>query len=257
MHKRLNRLTIARFLVAGFACAGGFAAATASAESLVPHSAEYKVKFSVLSGRLDTRLSSSDGYYAAIHRIEPTGLAGLVADGSIEEMARFRIADDRVVPQSYQSNDTLTSDKTKADVEFDWDERRLEGTVDNAAYSHALEEFAHDRVSIQYQLMHDLLTGDKAETYVLYDIDEFKTLEISTLEARDMKVPAGGFRVVGVQHSGRGSSRVTTLWCAEELGYLPVVIEQHRDGKLQLRATLTSYTPESGPKVASSGQPDR
>jgi hypothetical protein len=38
-----------------------------------------------------------------------------------------------------------------------------------------------------------------------------------------------------------GSSRVTTLWCVPELEYLPVIIEQHRKGKLNLRAVLASY----------------
>lgn len=222
----------------------------------MPHAAEYHVKISVLSGRLDTHLSASGGYYAAVHRIEPTGLASVVAGGSIEEMARFRLTDDGVIPQSYRSNDTLTNDKTQAEVEFDWDEHRLEGTVNDAAYAVALEGFAHDRVSIQYQLMHDLLTGNPTDSYVLYDIDEFKTLEISRLGTRTMTVPAGEFLAVGIQHRKQGSSRVTTLWCAEELGYLPVVIEQHRKGKLQLRASLRSYTPESGPRIAS-GKTDR
>ncbi len=237
-------------LVAGIGSVSAFGTSTASTEALMPHSAEYKVKISVLSGRLDTHLSASDGFYAAIHRLEPTGVASVIADGSIEEMSRFRLSADGVVPQSYQSNDTLTKDKTQAEVDYDWDAHRLEGTVDDAPYSVALEAFAHDRVSIQYQLMHDLLTGKAADTYVLFDIDEFKTLEISTIGERDMRVPAGRFRVTGIQHSARGSSRVTTLWCAKELGYLPVVIEQHRNGKLRLRATLTRYTSESDASVA-------
>lgn len=249
-------MPFARLLVAGIACTGLIGAAAAGAESLVPHAAEYEVKISLLGGRLNTHLSASDGYYAAVHRIEPTGIAGVIAGGSIEEMARFTVTDEGVVPQSYRSNDTLTNDKTQAEVEFDWDARKLEGTVDDAAYAVALEGLAHDRVSIQYQLMHDLLTGNPTDTYVLYDIDEFKTLEISRLGTRTMDVPAGEFRVVGIQHRKQGSSRVTTLWCAEELGYLPVVIEQHRKGKLQLRASLASYTPETGPTVAS-GEPDR
>jgi hypothetical protein len=33
------------------------------------------------------------------------------------------------------------------------------------------------------------------------------------------------------------------LWCAPELDFLPVVIEQHRKGKLNFRASLTNYTP--------------
>jgi hypothetical protein len=58
-----------------------------------------------------------------------------------------------------------------------------------------------------------------------------------------VEVPFGIFDVTGIQHSRENSSRVTTLWCAEKLGYLPVIIEQHRKGKLGVRAVLTSYEP--------------
>ena len=57
---------------------------------------------------------------------------------------------------------------------------------------------------------------------------------------------AGEFDVIGIRHQAEGSKRATTLWCAAELGYLPVVIEQHRKGKLRVRATLTDYTPTEG-----------
>jgi hypothetical protein len=40
------------------------------------------------------------------------------------------------------------------------------------------------------------------------------------------------------------------LWCAEKLGYLPVMIEQHRDGKLGVRAMLATYEAE-GESIAS------
>ena len=52
---------------------------------------------------------------------------------------------------------------------------------------------------------------------------------------------AGEFNAVGIQHQAENSSRVTTLWCVKELGYLPVVIEQHRKGKLRMRAELSKY----------------
>ncbi|MCH8944992.1 MAG: hypothetical protein IH910_09435 [Proteobacteria bacterium] len=57
---------------------------------------------------------------------------------------------------------------------------------------------------------------------------------------------AGSYEAVGIQHQAEGSSRITTLWCVEELGYLPVVIEQHRKGKLKFRASLQKYTPTGG-----------
>ena len=104
-----------------------------------------------------------------------------------------------------------------------------------------LDGIVHDRVAIQYQLMHDLLNGGPDERYVLFDIDEFKTLIVRNVGERKVSTPAGDFRSVGIQHQAENSSRITTLWCVEELGYLPVLIEQHRKGKLRMRAELRTY----------------
>ena len=105
---------------------------------------------------------------------------------------------------------------------------------------------AHDRVSIQYELMHDLLNGHAAHDYAIVDGEELKELTVTNIGTRKIKVPFGEFEAVGIQHQARNSSRISTLWCVAELGYLPVLIEQHRHGKLRLRAELTDYLPVSG-----------
>jgi hypothetical protein len=106
-----------------------------------------------------------------------------------------------------------------------------------------LEGIAHDSVSIQYELMHDLLNGEPDEQYVLFDVEKMRIANVSIGGEKKIKTKAGTFTAVGIQHQKEGSSRTTTLWCAKELDYLPVVIEQHRKGKLKFRATLVSYTP--------------
>jgi len=218
----------------------------AAAEGLTPHSAEYKVKISILSGKLNTRLQTTDTGYEATHRIVPTGLAKLLARGSIEETSSFDSAAEGVLPTHYVSSDTLSKDKTSADISFEWSTGEVNGTVNGQIVNEVLEGLAHDRVSIQYELMRDLMHSGASDTYILYDIDRLKTLNVSLIDARDVKVPAGKFTVIGIQHQAEGSSRITTLWCAEELDYLPVIIEQHRKGKLRLRATLSRYEPETG-----------
>ena len=90
--------------------------------------------------------------------------------------------------------------------------------------------------------MHDLQNGGPHERYVLFDIDEFKTLVVTKVGERRVSTPAGDFTAVGIQHRAENSSRVTTLWCVKDLGYLPVVIEQHRKGKLRMRAELKHYS---------------
>ena len=221
------------------------AAPVTAADGLTPHSAEYKVKISILSGTLKTRLQVTEGGYEATHSIAPTGLAKMFVGGTIVETSGFDSADGGVLPTHYVSSDTLSREKTQTDVTFDWSTGAVNATVNEEHIESVLEEIAHDRVSIQYQLMYDLMNGDPSKTYILFDVDRLKTLNVSTIGEKEVKVPAGKFTALGIQHQAEGSSRITTLWCVEELDYLPVIIEQHRKGKLRLRATLKKYTPES------------
>ena len=223
------------------------AAAPAVAETaLTPYSAEYTVKISVLSGRLTTELRPLADGYEASHVIEPQGLASIMKDGKISEQSRFTAQADGVRASWYRSEDSLSSDATSAEVTFDWSASELSGTVNEEKVEIMLDDVVHDRVAIQYQLMHDLLNGEPNERYVLFDIDEFKTLIVRKLGIRRINTPAGKFTAVGIQHQAENSSRITTLWCVEELGFLPVVIEQHRKGKLRMRAEMQTYTALTG-----------
>jgi hypothetical protein len=232
-----------RLLHLALACLALITAARAEAETaLTPYSAEYKVKISVLSGRLTTELRPVADGYEANHVIEPQGLAGVLKDGKISEQSRFTAKADGVRASWYRSEDSLSSDETRAEVTFDWSASELSGTVNDEDVAIAFDDVVHDRVAIQYQLMHDLLNGEPNERYVLFDIDEFKTLLVRNVGIRRISTPAGKFTAVGIQHQAENSSRITTLWCVEELGFLPVVIEQHRKGKLRMRAEMQTYT---------------
>lgn len=209
---------------------------------LTPYSAEYKVKISVLGGRLTTDLRATDDGYEAIHVIKPTGLAKIIKNGRISETSQFAATEGGVKASWYQSEDTLSKEKTRAEVSFDWDNNEMSGTVNDEEIQIFLDGLVHDRVAIQYQLMHDLLNGGPDERYTLFDIDEFKTLIVSNVGEREVRTPAGTFNAIGIQHQAEHSSRVTTLWCVPELGYLPALIEQHRKGKLRLRASLKEYS---------------
>jgi hypothetical protein len=208
---------------------------------LTPYSATYKVKIRILSGELTTRLSHTGDDYLAVHRVAPTGVARALVNGAIEETSSFVLGPDGVQPLHYTSDDTVSGDKNKADFRFDWSTHSIAGELNGEPVEMTFEGVAHDRISIQYAMMRDMLAGEAGKQYVLFDIDEFKTLEITLLDEREVEVPAGSYRALGIRHQAVGSSRVTTLWCVPELEYLPVIIEQHRKGKLNLRAVLASY----------------
>jgi hypothetical protein len=222
-------------------------AAPLQAESLLtPHKATYKVKISVLGGQLDTELRQTATGYSATHIIKPTGMSRMFARGSIVETSHFDSVSDGVRPREYVSRDTLSREKENATIHFDWDNGEARGTVNGSEVVSVIDSLAHDRVSIQYEVMHDLMSGDASAKYTMFEIDRLRPVNVQIIGEKIVKVPAGEFQVIGVQHQAEGSKRITTLWCAEQLGYLPVVIEQHRNGKLQVRAKLEIYTPTSG-----------
>jgi hypothetical protein len=222
------------------------AVATMAESSLTPHSAEYKVKISVLGGQLVTELKSTQTGYVATHVIRPTGMSRMFARGTISESSAFDTAPDGVRPTEYSSSDTISRDKTKVSIRFDWETGEARGTVNDEDLLSVMDTLAHDRVSIQYELMHDLLNNEPSTEYTMFEIDRLRTVNVRNIGVRKVKVPAGEYEAVGIQHQAEGSKRVTTLWCVEELDYLPVIIEQHRKGKLRVRAVLNKYTPAAG-----------
>lgn len=213
---------------------------------LTPHSAKYNVKVSVVGGELTTRLNrTEDGRYVATHTIRPTGMSRLLARGKITETSEFFAAEDGIRPDKYRSVDTLSRDRENVDIQFDWASGEARGTVNDVFVVSVMDAVAHDRVSIQYELMHDLISGEPSTEYVLFDVDRLKTVTVRNVGLRTIKVPAGKFEAIGIQHQTTNSKRTTTLWCVKELDYLPVLIEQHKKGKLRVRAVLNKYTPES------------
>jgi len=221
--------------------AGLFVVSTAGATELTPHRAQYKVKISVLSGQLNTELLATEDGYVATHVIKPKGLARL-RGGKMNVRSEFTSAADGVRPVRFHEVDTIRNDP-ETRIQFDWTTNQASGTVGTEEVLLQLDGVSHDNVSIQYELMHDLLKGSPSETYVLFDVDKMRIANVRNVGTREIRTKAGNYEAVGIQHQKEGSSRVTTLWCAPELDYLPVIIEQHRKGKLNFRATLTNYSP--------------
>jgi len=210
-------------------------------QSIVAHEAFYKVRISVLGGTMRTTVTETENGFAAKSIIKPAGLAKLVMRGSIEERSEFTVGADGIRSAHYDSSDTLSRKDKFMAFDFDWANERVSGRINDQDFAFEFDGELHDRVSIQYELMYNLLNGITSGDYALLDGEKLKQLQISNIGTKTIKTPFGKFEAVGIQHRAMNSSRVSTLWCAEALGYLPVLIEQHRDGKRRVRAVLTHY----------------
>ena len=245
--RSLSRLVIAYLLLLPFT---GPSASADAATTLTPHMAEYKIKISVLGGKLHTSLSATEDGYRAESSIRATGISRIFAGGEIRESSRFGDSANGLRPSHFVSNDGLTRAKQTVELWFDWEAGLISGVLNGEPFEAGIDGPVHDRVSVQYGLMHDLSNGVHRSDYFLQDSEKFKPLSVTNIGSKSVLVPFGRFVAIGVQYRTEGSSRVTTLWCVDELGFLPVIIEQHRKGTLQVRAVLTDYTLMTGKEAA-------
>jgi hypothetical protein len=106
----------------------------------------------------------------------------------------------------------------------------------------ALPEGALDRGSLQVALMRDLKATGAPRTYSLADEDSVASYEYADHGAATIATGIGSLATRIFTQQRAGSSRVTWLWVAPELDFLPVRIEQRRDGEVQTSFTLVSVT---------------
>lgn len=210
---------------------------------LTTFDARYRIKMSGLRGDMQMSLAREGNRYTAKSWVIPRGLARLFARGQLAEHAEFSIVNNVLLPHEFESLDTLKKKGRKTTIGFERDPDLAKVVVGETNLEVPLDKPTFDRVSIQYALMLAMITGSTGADYVMLDGDDLKPLTVTYEPGHTIKVPFGNFAVTKVRHRSENSSRAMTLWCAEELGFLPVRIEQHKNNKRVARMDLTRFSP--------------
>ena len=125
-------------------------------------------------------------------------------------------------------------------IVFDWD-NAVAVVVGEAGRSELrLEAGVLDRGSMQVALMHDLAGSGRPGRYLLLDDDSLRPYEYSANGELIVTTGVGDLQTLAFVQQRENSSRSTYLWVAPQLQYLPVRIEQHRNGEIQTAFTLKS-----------------
>ena len=165
-----------------------------AAPVLTPHTAEYKIKISVLGGKLNTTLEATENGYRAESAIQATGMSRMLARGAIRESSVFEYGEEGLRPNRFLSTDSLSKRGQNVDLTFEWNDSKVSGYIDNEDFSAELDGLVHDRVSLQYGLMFDLLQGAARDNYALQDAEELKSLASHQRGPEDGRSPVRHLR---------------------------------------------------------------
>lgn len=220
------------------------APAAAGAADLQPFVAEYSVKyaaFSVGGSRLELRRDSQPGRWIVESRADASGLARLVASGTLRQTSWIQVDGSRSRPLRFRFDDGMERSKEDVAIDFDWSAGRVTGTAKGEAVDVPTQPELQDPVSMQIATMLALQDGRQPGRQPMIEGTKIKVYDYQLLRSERLDTALGPLDTVVYSSSRQGSDRVTYIWLAPKLGYLSVRLEQQRDGKRLFAMYLQKY----------------
>lgn len=217
------------------ATAAALASSTTGSITPAPYIATYVVNYrGVEVGRLRFELRTEEaGRFVFETRAEPGMIASFVVGSDAVERSVMHIDQNGVRPLSWYLDDGKPGDAKDGALTFDWDEKRITGIVEGQRVQLPTEPQLQDRLSLQIAVLTTLLRGQVPSSIPLIDHNKIKRYSYRRTGAEQIKTPAGEFATVLYESTRPGSSRVSRVWHAPTLDYIPVRAEQVRKGKVE------------------------
>ncbi len=208
--------------------------------------AHYKLeKYSALIGEIDLRLSTENDKLNYSSHTKPRGIAALFRDDRISETSRLQVLSRNQLPRllhyEYQHKGKENRNQ-HFDIDYTDDiNASINGNFSENIFSISSKPPVWDRLSVQLALSCELNSTPQQQKSYLYQVLDRGELHEYKFEHKGddrLKISDQQYHVVKfVRHHGK---RDTVFWLAQELHYLPVKMEQYKDGDLHLTMRLDS-----------------
>jgi len=227
-----SKLTLIAVIIAGLPAATVF---PAEPTEITQYTAEYEVQY---KGRRVARAqfavaTDTAGQFAFNSSTEARGIWRLAAPKAAIERSLFGVETGRIVPTSFRYEDGSRKGEDNYSLEFDarGGEVRITSAVGKTSID--FEVGLLDRGSLQVALMYDLGSCKLPGPYRYVDDGGITEYRYERLDDLAVETEIGTIETVRFSQQREGSSRHTILWLAPELSYLPVRIEQIRNGEIE------------------------
>ncbi len=218
--------------------------------AIATYEAEYSIEYrgrSAGASQFSVSLNEDDATFRFRSHSKLRGLiARLAAPRPIIEDSTFRLNGAAIEPLAFSYEDGSRKGEDNYRIGFDWPATAtLE--LDEAQRAIDLAPGVLDRGTAQVVLMQKAAAGRMPAGMQIIDDDGLERYEVAALEPAVATTEFGEFQTERYSQQRVGSSRQTIFWLAPELDYLPVRIEQIRNGEAQTIFSLTtvSFTGQS------------
>jgi Protein of unknown function (DUF3108) len=181
-----------------------------------------------------TLATQTPGTYTYSSNIKAHGIFRLVFPDALVQSSTFTLADGRVVPLRYQESGQARDHSDDVNLTFDPAAGRVHGTSQTRTVDLAVDTGIQDPMSVQIELMRQLQAGLAPTQFTLFDKDQAKEYFYTRERTEVLDTPLGQLQTVVYRSDRPGSDRVTRLWLAPKLNYLPLQANRSRKGSVDL-----------------------
>lgn len=202
--------------------------------------AEYDISRGVVTvGLMSRRLTiDDDRRYLYESHMAPSGIAALFTRDAVIETSSGRLEGARFVPEHYSYDKGRA--KKNFTLSFDYRSNTVHLGGQPRSWSASMPAQVLDKLVYQVQLMLDLPADPTTLEYAIADKGKLKSYRITNHGRETTHTGVGELTTVKLQRDDTDSVRRTTVWCAEELDWMPVKVEyRDKDGSVTV-AVLAS-----------------
>jgi len=189
-----------------------------------------------------TLATPSPGTYSYSSNIRAHGIFRLVFPDALVQSSTFTLVEGHVIPLHYQESGQARDHHDDVDLNFDRSSGRVHGTSETKPVDQSFEPGIQDPMSVQIELMQQLQAGLAPTRFKLFDKDQAKEYFYTRERTETLNTPLGALEAVVYRSDRPGSDRVTRLWLAPKLNYLPLQAERARNGSVDLSMRITALT---------------
>jgi hypothetical protein len=218
-------------------------AADGAAPLLQPYKARYQASYRGISGgqiESGLRRGTQPGQWLYETRAYPNLLGRVAVSPQARERSVMLVTDAGVRPLSFEFDDG--SEDLAKDVKhaFDWTEGRVRGTAQGKPFDLAVTPGTQDTASVQAAMIVELLAGRSPTVFPILTGARLRDYRYWSEGHATIATPMGRLDTVVWANQRSGSDRVTRVWHAPSLGYVPVQAIQYRKGNAETRLSIVS-----------------
>ena len=186
--------------------------------------------------------TGDEGSYLYESRSWPTRWVAWLLKDRLHESSRGNITATGLRPDTYHYLRSGGSREREADLSFDWEQNLVSNLVEGSRWEMEVPTGTIDKLASQLGMMLALQQDKEDVTFMVADGGHLKEYRFKVIGHETVEVPAGTFETVKITKLRDNKDRVTYVWCAPALNYLPVRIFQRETDDAEYTSDLESFS---------------